>query len=559
MKRREFLRAGAAAGIGAVIPTACTPAGPQGSTAAAAGAGAGAGGRWQRDLSLVNARLVTLEPDQSQAQAVLVRNGRIALVGSNDEVRSAAGNAPIFDAAGRGVVPGFVDAHVHFEMACNANVYHVACHTPPFTSLRQIKDALRAKAAASPAGRWIIGRGSFGMADRVEEGHLPLRQELDAVTEDHPLILYAGFHVAMVNTRGLRELDLWANDDKVPRGALVHRDASGVPTGIATEIWTMPPPYTVDEVEASIRAYAMELFVAKGITSIHTLPLAGTDLRADQAVQATGELPIRFRAYYHLPHSFSLDDFLAMGLESGFGTDMFRFGGVKIFVDGAGSDGLGRRFTDFKWTQDELDEFVFRAHAARVQLMMHVITDDAHQAAEAAVEAALARDPTPMRHRLEHGGDVEDLDRIRRLATLGLIPVITPQQQRATELRAEPRRVPRYRTLVEENVRPVAVSDATGTVPIFSPLGAIGSLMASPEAGGGTPPGEELSFENALRMHTIWAARAGFEEQDKGSIAVGKLGDFAVLSADPTALRGEELFDVSVDATIVGGEVVFER
>ncbi len=555
MKRRDFLRAGAASGIGAIIPTACAPAGPQGSTDATTATG----GRWQRDLALVNARLVTLEPDQPEAQAVLVRSGRIALVGSNDEVRSAADNAPVFDAAGRGVVPGFVDAHVHFEMACNAKAYHVACHTPPFTSLRQIKDALAAKAAESPAGRWIIGRGGFAMADRVEEGRLPLRQELDAVTEDHPLILYAGFHVAMVNTRGLEELDLWANDDNVPRGAMVHRDASGVPTGIATEIWTMPPRHTVDEVEASIRAHAMELFVSKGITSIHTLPLAGTDLRADQAVQATGELPIRFRAYYHVPHLFSQDDFLAMGLESGFGTDMFRFGGIKIFVDGAGSDGLGRRFTDFKWTQDELDEFVFRAHAAGVQLMMHVVTDDGHQAAEAAVEAALARDPTPMRHRLEHGGDVEDLDRIQRLATLGLIPVITPQQQRATEVRAEPRRVPRYRTLVEENVRPVAVSDATGTVPVFSPLGAIASLMTSPEAGGGTPPGEELSFENALRMHTIWAARSGFEEQDKGSIAVGKLGDFAVLSTDPTSLRGEELFDVSVDATIVGGEVVFER
>ena len=554
MKRRDFLQAGAAMGLGAVIPSACAPAGPQGSTTTAAGSGR----RWARDLALVNARLVTLEPDQPLAQAVLVRGGRIAVVGSNEEVRSAA-DAPIFDAANRGVVPGFVDAHVHFEMACNAKAYHVACHTPPFTSLQQIKDALRAKAAESPAGRWIIGRGSFGLANRVEEGHLPQRQELDAITEDHPLILYAGFHVAMVNTRGLKELGLWAADAKAPRGALVHRDASGVPTGIATEIWTMPPPYTVDEVEASIRAHAMELFVSKGITSIHTLPLAGTDLRADQAVQATGELPIRFRAYYHLPHLMSQDDFLAIGLESGFGTDMFRFGGIKIFVDGAGSDGLGRRFTDFKWTQDELDEFVFRAHAAGVQLMMHAVTDDGHRATEAAVEAALARDPTPMRPRIEHGGDVEALDRIERLATLGLIPVITPQQQRATEPRAEPRRVPRYRTLVEENVRPVAVSDATGTVPVFSPLGAIGSLVAPPDAGGGTPPGEELSFENALRMHTIWAARAGFEEQDKGSIAVGKLGDFAVLSADPTVLPGEELFDLSVDATIVGGEVVFER
>ena len=553
MRRRDLLKLGAAAGVGATLPIGC------GTPGTGTGQAVRGGGRWARDLALVNGSVVTLETDQPRAEAVLVRAGRIALVGSNDAVSAAAGAAPVFDAGGRGVVPGFVDAHVHFEMACNARAYHVACHTPPFTSLREIKAALQAKAAESPTGRWIIGRGSFGMAGRVEEGRLPDRQELDAITEDHPLILYAGFHVGMVNTRGLRELGLWDSDDAAPRGALVHRDAGGDPTGIATEIWTLPPAHTLAEVEAALRAHASELFVAKGITSIQTLPLAGTDLLADQAVQASGELPIRLRAYYHVPHLFGIDDFLAIGLQPGFGNDMFRFGGIKIFVDGAGSDGLGRAFTDFKWTQQELNEFVFRAHAARVQLMMHVVTDPGHAAAEAAVEVALQRDPTPMRHRLEHGGDVEALDRIQRLAELGLIPIITPPQQRSTQPRTTPRTVPRYRTLVQEGVRPVAVSDATGTVPVFSPMGAIASLMASPEDGGGTPPGEELSFEDALRMHTIWGARAGFEERDKGSIAVGKLGDFAVLSADPTLLQGAEMFDVGVDATILGGEIVYER
>ena len=553
MRRRDLLKIGAAAGVGATLPSGCrTPATERGSAVAA-------GGRWARDLALVNGSVVTMEADQPRAEAVLVSGGRIALVGSNAAVSAAAGAAPVFDAGGRGVVPGFVDAHVHFEMACNARAYQVACHTPPATSLREIKAALRSKAAESPAGRWIIGRGSFGMASRVEEGRLPDRHELDAITGEHPLILYAGFHVAMVNTRGLRELGLWDSDDAAPRGAIVHRDAGGDPTGIATEIWTLPPAYTVAEVEAALRAHASELFVAKGITSIQTLPLAGTDLLADQAVQASGELPIRLRAYYHVPHLFGLDDFLATGLQSGFGDDMFRFGGVKIFVDGAGSDGLGTALADFKWTQPELDEFVLRAHTAGVQLMMHVVTDAGHIAAEAAVEAALRRDPTPMRHRLEHGGDVEALDRIERLAELGIIPIITPPQQRNTQARATPRTVPRYRSLVQAGVRPVAVSDATGTVPIFSPMGAIASLMASPEDGGGTPPGEELSFEEALRMHTIWAARAGFEERDKGSIAVGKLGDLAVLSADPTQLQGAEMFDVGVEATILGGEVVYER
>ena len=556
MKRRDFFHAGAVAGAGALLPAACVPS-QQDLSGPVAGNDASA--RWRRDLAVVNGRVVTLEDDQPAAEAVLILQGRIALVGTTDQVTREAGSAPRFDAAGRTVVPGFVDPHVHFEMACNALSYQVACHTPPFTSLREIKDALRSKAATTPAGEWIIGRGGFRMAGLVEEGHLPERAELDAVTEDHPLILYAGFHVAMINTRGLRELGLWDDDSNVPRGAIRHLGDSGLPTGIVTEVWTMPPAYSVDQVTASLRAHAHDLYVSKGMTSISTLPLAGTDLIADQAVQASGDLPIRLRAYYHVPHLLTLEDFLGMGLAQGFGTDMFRVGGVKIFVDGAGSNGLGRSFADFKWTQEELNAFVLKAHSHGVQLMMHAVTDPGHQMLEAAVEATLAREPASMRPRVEHGGDVETIERVRRLARLGIIPVITPQQERAATPRTGSRTTPRYRTLVEAGVMPAACSDATGTIPVFSPLGAIASLVASPEEGGGTPPGEELTFDDALRMHTIWAARSGFEDHDRGSVAVGKFGDLAVLSADHEGMSGGELYDLRVDATILGGDVVFER
>ena len=83
--------------------------------------------------------------------------------------------------------------------------------------------------------------------------------------------------------------------------------------------------------------------------------------------------------------------------------------------------------------------------------------------------------------------------------------------------------------------------------------------MASPAHGGVLPQGDALTFDEALKTWTLWAARSIFEEQDKGSVAVGKLADFAVLSADPRERSGEDLFDIAVDATILGGDVVFER
>jgi len=122
-------------------------------------------------------------------------------------------------------------------------------------------------------------------------------------------------------------------------------------------------------------------------------------------------------------------------------------------------------------------------------------------------------------------------------------------------------RVPRFRTMIEEGLEPIAVTDTTGTVPEASgPLFNIACAM-TPKADGGAAPNTEetLTFEEALRMHTLWAAAGGFEDRDKGSIAVGKLGDFAVLSQDPRGRPGKEVFGIDVDATILGGNVAFEN
>ena len=543
--RRDFFKLSGVAPflkLGAQVPVASPSSGERGS-----------------ELALVNAKILTMEREQPEAEAALVRGGRIVLVGSNDRVRVEASSALTFDAAGRVVVPGFVDAHCHFEMTCLAASYQAACHTPPLASLRQILDVLGAKARETPPGKWVIGRGSFALAAEVVEKRLATRQDLDAVTQDHPLVLFAGFHVAMLNTRALKEFGLWDPDAKPPRGSIVHREPSGAPTGVATEVWDLLPPYSFEEVRTAVKAQARELFVSKGTTSISTIPYSADDIRADRELQAAGELPLRLRIYYHVPHAISLDALLATGLISGAGDDMFRLGGIKIFVDGTAHDGLGNPVEDYKWTQEELSDFVSRAHAAGIQLIMHVLSRGALLMAATAVEEALRRNPRPHRHRVEHGGDhLDRLEDMRRLRELGIRVVTTPHfgRRRRSELRT-----PRFRTLIEEGLEPIAVTDATGTVPgSSSPLFNMACAVAARGEGGGAPgPEEAVTFEEALRMHTLWAAHGGFEEQDKGSIAAGKLGDFAVLSEDPRGRPGRELFDLKVDATILGGEVVYER
>ncbi len=509
------------------------------------------------DLAIVNARMITMDGRRPEAEAALVSGGRIALVGTTDEVKSEARDARVFDAGRRVVVPGFVDAHTHFELTCLGASFQAACHTPPYTSLREIVKVLASKAADTPKGQWVIGRGSFGMREKVEERVLPTRHDLDAVTTEHPLILFSGLHVAMMNTRGLRKLGLW--DREPPRGVRVLREASGQPSGIATEVWDLLPGYPIDDVGKAVRAHAKEIFISKGTTSLSTIPFSSDDVRADQELQAAGELPLRLRVYYHVPRVISLESLLDTGLLSGAGNDMFRYGGIKIFVNGTTGDGLGNAIDDFKWTEEELSEFVSRAHEAGIQLLMHVLSREAMLMAAAAVEEAVRRHPRSHRHRVEHGGDrLGALEDMRRLKAAGILVVCTPHFARRPGTAS---RVPRFRTMIEEGLEPIAVTDTTGTVPEASgPLFNIACAMTPKEDGGAAPSAQEaLTFEEALRMHTLSAAAGGFEERDKGSIAIGKLGDFAVLSADPRGRPGKEVFGIEVVATILGGEIVFER
>ena len=556
MKRRDFLQCGAV--LGAAFMGEKALAQKTSSSERVLGI-------WEtpptgHDLALVNAKLITLEPRRSVEEAILVRSGRIALIGSNTAVRGAARGAKLFDAGGRVVVPGFIDDHCHFEMTCNYASYQVDCHTPPFTSLTAILDTLRAKAAQTPAGQWIIGRGSFGWPNILTEKRMPTRQDLDAITDRHPVVVMTGLHIAVFNTLGFKLIGLWEPDSRQPRapGALVHRDEAGVPTGVATEVWPLLPEYSVDEVRAALRAHAKEYFTAKGLTTLCNLPFSQADLRADQLQQTAGELPIRLRPYYHVPKVISLEGILESGLLPGIGNDMFRFGGIKVFIDGIGNDGMGHPLVDLKFTQSEFNEFVYRAHSAGVQLMMHVIRHEALVMGMNAVEEAQRRSPKALRHRFEHAYPLRSVEDIRRIKRLGSMVTITPAMEpRATD--DEGGTGLPWRTLVKEDLEPIAITDSTGTIPHFSPLAGMASVTASPAQGGSLAADETIAFEDALRSWTIWAAKGAFEERDKGSIAVGKLGDFAVLADDPRTLSPNQLFDLKVDATILGGEVVYQR
>jgi predicted amidohydrolase YtcJ len=277
------------------------------------------------------------------------------------------------------------------------------------------------------------------------------------------------------------------------------------------------------------------------------------DIRAIQEMNVADELNLRIRYYIHTPLTIGIDPLMDSGLTSGFGNDMLRFGGIKIFVDGTGGDGLGKMFDDLKWSQEELNRTVWLAHEVGLQCILHCVTRVGFDMAVKAVGEAQSRMRRDLRHRIEHVGYIREAADFNRLKELGV---------RVTMTRAAPASGPArrggstpFRAMVDAGLEPLAVSDATGTEPDFSPLGGISSLMAPEGEGGVLPANQVLNFQQALSTYTIWTARALREDAVKGSIAPGKLGDFAVLSADPRRLKGRDLFNVGVQATILGGRV----
>jgi hypothetical protein len=499
------------------------------------------------------------------AEAALVRRGRIALVGTNGEVLAARRNEPPFDAGGRTVVPGFIDGHAHLEMTCLALTRCVSCTAPPYASLAEIAGELSRVAERTPPDEWIIGRSSFGLHLRVPEGRLFTRQELDAVSEQHPIVVHSSLHVGMLNTRALHELGLWEQAADPPRGIVLHRDERGLPTGVVTEMWDMLPAFETEDVKTALRAKAHELFVANGVTTVHNLPYSNDDVRAVQELQASGELPLRIRFYPQAGHQLELEETLALGIQPGFGNDLLRYGGVKIFIDGTCHDGYGNRLWDVKWDQEELTEFVCRAHAAGQQLWMHINCVPSILMGANAIEEALRRHPRPHRHRLEHSADfAEGPEEIARLKGLGIGVVTTPQfiYSQGDTMGNRYSRSFRLRTLIAAGFEVIGTSDSTGTVPDgVTPLFNIAcAVTRRTQRGREFLPEEAVTIEDALKMFTIWPAKWAFEEHDKGSIVPGKLADFAVLSADPLTLNDPaKLFDLKVDATILGGEVVYQR
>ncbi|MEM3459147.1 MAG: amidohydrolase [Candidatus Bathyarchaeia archaeon] len=516
-------------------------------------------------LAILNAKIITLNQKQPHAEAVAIHNRKIAAVGSNKEIRRYIGNkTEVIDAKNKTIIPGLVDCHVHMT---SFGQFLQTLDLRDVQSIKVMQQKLKDYADKNAEKSWILG-GRWDQEKFVEK-RFPTRWDLDAAVADKPVFLtrICG-HIAVANTKALQLAGI-TKETVVEGGKIDLDEAVGELNGILREnamdlVWrTIPKPSPKQLEEACIMA--CKRAVEAGLTGAHWLLNSAEEMRIIQRLYAEGKLPLR--VYLGFPVDL-LDEIISLGLLSGFGNDMVKIGFVKLFADGS----LGARTAALKqpyadkpetcgimlYSQRKLNQLVLKAHKAGLQLAVHAIGDCAVEAVLKAYEKALRAFPRANhRHRIEHCS-VLNPKLIRRMKRLGLIASVQPHfvvsdfwvVDRVGNVRA--RWVYPLKTLMKEGLTVVAGSDCP--VEPISPLLGVWAAVARKSF-----PEEKLSVEEALRVYTVNAAFASFDEDKRGLIAVGKFADLVVLSDDLFDISPEEIRNVKVEMVIVSGKVVYAR
>jgi len=535
------------------------------------------------DLILNNGHIVTMDSERSVASALAVRNGRIEAVGTDQVVSSCAGvTTKKVDLKGRTVLPGFIDVHTHaLSWAEGVVSEEVDATYPKIHTIEEIKSEVAEHAKTAMAGEWVRGAG-WDDAKLNEHRYLN-KNDLDAAAPNVPVyLIHVSGHLGVANSAALKAAGIDRNTPAPPGGVIEH-DAQGEPTGIVkdnamglveSKLPAYPPGRAIRAVE-----FMSQQAAAVGLTSIHNASLAAEDIRGYQDANRRGLLKIRVQMAPLITSLADAERLVFSGVHTGFGDDHLKFGAAKMFADG----GMGARtiaiyppglqnnetgkedFGLLIWSPEEM----LKAHRilaqAGWQLSTHAIGDRAIDeviTSYATVTKELGlKDP---RFRIIHCG----------LSTPAILKRLRDEHVLVDGDPAFVYWIGSWFTKYgPERVRwaypgksyfDYGIVAAAGTDVPVTPLSPWWGLWAAVErkelnTGQVIAPEERLSVLQALALFTRNPAYIGFEEKEKGSLEAGKFADFIVVDRDVLAIPSEQLKDVQVLQTWVGGELIYEK
>ena len=530
--------------------------------------------------------ILTIDDAAPQAEAIAVKDGRILAVGGLSEVSAYVGEGTErFDLAGRTLLPGFVDSHGHVVFgglqALSANLL-----APPdgavknIASLQEIlKTWLADNADAVARVKVVVGFG-YDNAQLAELRH-PTREELDAVTTEYPvIIIHQSGHLGVANSKALEIAGVDANT-KNPPGGVYQRDANGVPNGVMEEYAFFP---ALAKNLAGLGAQGLETFTRAGsklwasfgYTTAQDGRSSPAIVEAIRAVGAAGELPIDIVSY---PDVIEAREFIGNNVSRDY-ADRVRVGGCKLTIDGSPQgftalrdrpyyDPVGEYPPGYAGyaaiTMEQVQDAVNWCTENGIQILVHANGEGASDMLIAALSAAREKYPeADTRPVLIHGQFLRE-DQVDSYQRLGVFPSLFPMH---TFYWGDWHRDHTVGPVNADNISPTGWLVQRGMMfgthhdaPVAFPnsmrvLDA--TVTRRTRSGDILGPDQRVDVMTALKAMTLWPAWQHFEEDRKGSIEVGKLADFVILSADPTAVDPETLDQIDVLATIKEDAVIYE-
>ncbi|GAA1495357.1 amidohydrolase [Paeniglutamicibacter kerguelensis] len=555
------------------------------------------------DLILTNGNIVTVDKEFSTAEAVAVYDGKIVAIGGTDEVSQLAGKrTKRVDLGGKTLVPGQMDNHVHFSLAgMDALDGEAKVNIATLQSIDEILREIKARVDATPAGEWIGTSCMYRGA--LKDGRFPTRHDLDKVSPDHPVYIFQSGKNVICNSYALRLAGITRDTENPtePEGWIV-RDNDGEPTGhliagagdMARKAWwkvnNQPIKkwdflYFDQETQIKAMMAQQKIYHQCGVVGVRDMGTSIDELEALTEAHRRGLLKIRTDVLLGLPARYMSEDEILNSLNSYFGPkqhlgdSMLRLNGIKIV---AVNDGW------WAHSKEKLKFIINEYNRRNWNMAIHINTGGSGDSTETVLtaleEAAMENPIAGRRISFEHGFGLQEPQHYERARKLGAIIAsnsllayyASARSMRMNEIMEQVRIAkmsdtdPWRRTVrdwgmpikswMDGGLTVTGGSDNPAVVydpdrPFLSQYSALtGDTMA-----GVLLPGQQITREQMLRMYTINNAYACWQEDVRGSIELGKLADFTVLDRDILTCADQEIAELQVLQTYVGGELVHER
>jgi predicted amidohydrolase YtcJ len=548
------------------------------------------------DLVLVNGKILTVDANDSVAEAVAISGGRIVAVGTSEAIKRRVGNGTrLVDLRGRTATPGLIDTHAHFS--AEDAIYSIDLSTA--ASMADVLKLVREKVATLKPGEWVRGRG-------WDEGKLAERRyiyaaDLDKVAPQHPVYLsHTMGHYGAANSYAMKLAGVTAQTPN-PFGGTIDRGAEGRPSGVFKEsaqalITRAIPALTPKEQHDRQRKGIVKLiedFNKEGMTGAKDPGIASDKWDIYQELLAENKLTVRIFTLWRVRSPETADDVLGRLQKlprppAGFGDRRLLAGGVKLAIDGSGGARTAWMYQD--WNKDFTNtdtgntgyptidpqvykQIVKRLHDNGIHVSTHAIGDRGIDWVVDTYDEVLKAKPTRgLRHGIIHANTPTDhaidvMARLQKMYDAGY-----PESQSTFmwwigdtyAANLGPERAPRekpFRTYLSKGIIWSGGSDYPVT-PFEGRMGLWASVARKTLRGvhGPTPFGtkESVDIKTALRSYTIWAARQMFMEDKVGSIEVGKDADIAVWDRDPYTIATDDLPKLRCEMTLLAGQIVYD-